>query len=439
MPDLETRLPDLLRELSSDMPVAVRDMRPTLRRAKRRRLATTIVSSAVVVALVVGTAAGIRVMTVAERHVVGQTETPEPKSTFRGFWPETSWNEADLAQHEVDDGSDQWRTDPRKTAERLTTTLFGWAPDEVIPDRTTVLDGYALVVVANRLFGDDVPPITIELDQLGRRGPDGIWSVVDVSSTLFDGPIAVRATDAAIEVSGAIKKVFDASTIHVDLMRGATVLAPQATAVVQLGQLDHGRFSGISIPTSGIETEAGVLWVRVVEATGKTLDAAAVPMTDLVDGSYPASNSVLPAAVASTEDALRIAIGGYDFRTLQGLMDPNTFSYADSFGGDDGSDPIPAWRQDPTVLDPILRVLALPPTEPKDIEGYGTFYVWPYLVDADFATLSPDEVDDLHRLGFDDAAIAEMVRQGRYTGPRLSIDSTGVWRSYTVGGVNESA
>jgi hypothetical protein len=99
-------------------------------------------------------------------------------------------------------------------------------------------------------------------------------------------------------------------------------------------------------------------------------------------------------------------------------MDPNTFSY----NGDDGSNPVALWKQDPTVLDPISRVLSLPPAAPKRIDGYGTYYVWPYLVDSTFSQPSATEIQDLHSLGFDDAEIERMAKDGRYTGPRLSID-----------------
>jgi hypothetical protein len=92
------------------------------------------------------------------------------------------------------------------------------------------------------------------------------------------------------------------------------------------------------------------------------------------------------------------------------------------------------WKEDPSVLDPIISILSLPPSAPKQIEGYATAYVWPYLVDADVSNLSPAEIDDLHGLGFDNAAIERMVTAGRYTGPRLSIDENGLWTSYSTGG-----
>jgi hypothetical protein len=115
---------------------------------------------------------------------------------------------------------------------------------------------------------------------------------------------------------------------------------------------------------------------------------------------------------------------------MRGLMDPNIFAY----NFDDGSDPIPAWKQDPSVLDPILTLLRMQPSEPKTFEGYPTMYVWPYLVESDLHDLSASEIADLHTLGFDDAAIDDMRRFGSYNGPRLVIDENGLWRSYATGG-----
>ena len=47
------------------------------------------------------------------------------------------------------------------------------------------------------------------------------------------------------------------------------------------------------------------------------------------------------------------------------LLDPNTFVY----NFDDGSDPIPAWRQDPSVLDLMVAVLELPAADPRVDRG----------------------------------------------------------------------
>ena len=37
-------------------------------------------------------------------------------------------------------------------------------------------------MIGNRVFGDNVPAITVEVRQLGTTGPNGAWSVVGVST-----------------------------------------------------------------------------------------------------------------------------------------------------------------------------------------------------------------------------------------------------------------
>lgn len=432
MPDLETRLPELLRELSTEASVPATDSRRTVARAKRRRLANAGGGVLVVLAILAGSVLGVRALMPGDRHrSAGGTGsvTPAP-AMFRGIWPETTATDLATAQAQVDDGHTPLRLDPEQTAAMLATSLFGWQPGDVQPARTTVMDGYALVVLSNRVFGDDVPPITVELERLGRTGPDGIWTVVDVSSSLFDGPVTIRDTDGTIAVTGTLRDVFDGSTVHLDVLAGATEDTSSAGTVIDLGELRAGRFDA-SLSTDRIDDARAVLWVRVVDATGSTLDATAVPLRELVDGVFPAASPApVPPTVEATRDAIVRAVGGVDFDAMRSLMDPNTFAY----NFDDGSDPIPAWKQDPSVLDPILTLLQMQPAAPKRIEGYGTFYVWPYLVDSDLSNLSPPEIDDLHRLGFDDAAIDDMRRFGSYSGPRLAIDADGLWRNYTTGG-----
>jgi hypothetical protein len=177
----------------------------------------------------------------------------------------------------------------------------------------------------------------------------------------------------------------------------------------------------VSAIAGGDVVGADVFWVAT----------AVLPSPSTTDGptAVPPSDG-LPPAVAGTRQAILHAVDTGDIAALAHLVDPNTFAY----NFDDGSDPIPAWKADPSVLDPILTLLEMRPAEPKQIEGYGTFYVWPYLVDSDLEHLTAGEVEDLHRLGFDDAAIEDMRRFGSYIGPRLSIDENGLWRNYTTGG-----
>jgi hypothetical protein len=86
------------------------------------------------------------------------------------------------------------------------------------------------------------------------------------------------------------------------------------------------------------------------------------------------------------------------------------------------------------VLDAIPGVLRLPFVI-QEIEGYGFFYSWPYLMkEGSLEEVSEQERADLHSLGFSDAEIEQMREFGAYIGPRLAIDAQGVWRNYVTGG-----
>lgn len=188
---------------------------------------------------------------------------------------------------------------------------------------------------------------------------------------------------------------------------------------------------------------------RVLNATATALVAIA-----LVAGSYAAMRAVLseptgqfvaptpspsepavdvtgvPDETAETALAIHEGVLTLDFDLLESLLDPMIFVY----NLDDGSNPIPEWRADPTVLDTILPMLALPPTGAVDAGEFGTLYIWPYLVHSDMSALTDQERADLASLGLSEEEIDDMIRVGQYLGPRLAIDATGLWRNYVLGG-----
>lgn len=181
---------------------------------------------------------------------------------------------------------------------------------------------------------------------------------------------------------------------------------------------------------------AGTRAVLGLDRPGTTIGGAPSPSADASVGvtgpTGPTGETTepLPDAVAMTRASILTAIEAGDVEALAPLLDPNTFGY----NFDDGSDPLPAWRKDPSALDVVPQILRLPPTV-KDIEGYGTFYIWPYLVDSDLTNLSEAERDDLASLGFGASEIATMQETfGGYAGPRLSIRVDGLWDSFTHGG-----
>lgn len=173
----------------------------------------------------------------------------------------------------------------------------------------------------------------------------------------------------------------------------------------------------------------------VVELRNETFDEGRSPVVVHVrqlgeTGPNGVWSVVLPPAVAETAARIHEAALARDFDALAALMDPNRFSY----NFDDGSDPIPLWRQDPAILDTIALVLEFPPVA-IDIEGVGRSYVWPYLMHADLTDPTPEQLRDLERLGIGPDELREMLQHfDGYVGPRLGIEETGLWRHFQAGG-----
>jgi len=178
--------------------------------------------------------------------------------------------------------------------------------------------------------------------------------------------------------------------------------------------------------------EAALL-LTIPDATGTSLGAVMVPVeTPVGDARPPGPNLTgVPPNVAATAQRIYDAAKTKDFEALAELIEPNTFVY----NLDDGSDPIPAWRADPSELDLMVAILEMPPTSRDIGEGYGTFSFWPYLVNSDLSALLPQEGADLSALGYSDQEIQLMIDGGAgYQGPRLAIDEDGRWRNFiTVG------
>jgi hypothetical protein len=193
-------------------------------------------------------------------------------------------------------------------------------------------------------------------------------------------------------------------------------------------RFDFARFGVESTP----DGEATLL-LTIPDATGASLGAVMVPVETPVFDAGPSGPSLsgLPPDVAATAQRIYDAALAGDVDGLAPLLDPNTFVY----NFDDGSDPIPAWRADPSVLHAMVALLRLPAAEPREIEGYGTFTIWPYLVNSDFDALTERERSDLASLGYTEEDIQLMIDGGLgYQGPRLAIDETGLWRNFlTVG------
>jgi hypothetical protein len=426
---MDTRLQTLLHDLATEMPVDIEGTAPkTLRSARRRRVVTAGAGAAIAVALVV--VVSMSALVFGADPTVPAVSGPNPSATFEGLWPETDSEALEVTQASIRDGHDALRTTPGGTATLLATNLLGWELRDVRTESLAVSEDRATVTIHNRLFGDQVPVITVELRQLGETGPQGAWSVVGVSSPLIElQSVTVTEDPGVLRVSGQVSTLYDgAPTVEGGLVTGP-IVAPSISFELtdRTFRFEFGHLE----PTP---TGKSALLVTMPDAVGASLGAVMVAVPTPVGEPEPPEGPNLegvPPDVAVTAQLIYDAALAGDVDALAPLLDPNTFAY----NFDDGSDPIPAWRADPSVLDPMAAVLQLPAAEPRTIEGYGTLTIWPYLIDSDFDALTEREADDLQALGYSTADIQLMIDGGYgYQGPRLAIDETGLWRSFTTMG-----
>ena len=435
---MDTRLRNLLHDLATEMPVDVDDSAPrTLRKARGRRVLTAGAGVVVTVAFVV---VSVSVFRFADDPTTPAVSGPNPQPLgFEGLWPETDAEALAVTQVAVDEGHQALRTTADGTATLLAVDLLGWQMSDVQIESAAVDGNDASVVISNRIFGDPVPPITIELRQLGQIGPNGAWSVVDVSTPLIEldeitemiAPENPEIMPGFFFLHGSVADQFDgAPAIEANVFDGPSLVPSLGSGRQELtnGRFDFARFGVESTP----DGEATLL-LTIPDATGTSLGAVMVPVETPVFDAGPSGPSLsgLPPDVATTAQRIYDAALAGDVDALAPLLDPNTFVY----NFDDGSDPIPGWRQDPSVLDLMVAVLELPAAAPRVIEGYGTFTIWPYLIDSDFDALTELERADLASLGYTEGDIQLMIDGGHgYQGPRLAIDETGLWRNFmTVG------
>jgi len=439
---MDTRLRNLLHDLATEMPVDVEGSAPrTLRKARGRRILTAGAGVVVAVAFVV---VSVSVFRFAADPTTPAVTGPNPQPAgFEGLWPETDAEALAVTQAAVDDGHQALRTTADGTASLLAVDLLGWQMSDVQIESTAVDGNEASVVISNRLFGDNVPVITIELRQLGAIGPQGAWSVVGVSDPPLEQPALIELDDVvelspevpeimpgALLVSGSVADLFDgAPTIEAHVFDGPSLVPSLGSS---RDELTDPRFSFRFSVEPTPDGEATLL-LTMPDATGASLGGLMTSVQTPI-GDPPSTGldvTGVPPDVAVTAQRIYDGARALDFDALAQLLDPNTFAY----NFDDGSDPIPAWRQDPSVLHLMVDVLELPPAAPRVIEGYGTFTIWPYLIDSDFDALTEGERADLVSLGYTDQEIDLMIEGGYgYQGPRLGIDATGLWRNFTTMG-----
>jgi hypothetical protein len=428
---MDTRLRNLLHDLATEMPVDVEGSGPrTLRKARGRRILTAGAGVAVAVAFVV---VSVSVFRFADDPTTPAVSGPNPQPAgFEALWPETDAETLAVTQAAIRDGHDTLRTTPDGTASLLAVNLLGWRMSDVQIESTAVEGDEASIVIRNRVFGDNVPAITVELRQLRTTGPNGAWSVVGVTTPLIElDPLRSSDPEGTIRTSGRVTEIFDgAPVLEVHLLDGPAIDPA----------LGGGFSVALTDPTVELRFEVSAtpdgrasLLLTMPDATGASLGAlmTSVPTPTGDRPSTGVDVTGVPPDVSVTAQRIYDGARARDFDALAQLLDPNTFVH----DFDDGSDPIPAWRADPAELDIMTSILELPPTTRDIGEGYGTFYFWPYLVNSDFDALTERERADLASLGYTEEDIQLMIDGGHgYQGPRLAIDETGLWRNFiTVG------
>ena len=427
---MNTRLPNLLQDLAGEMPIDVDgSARRTLRRARGRRMLTAGTGVAIVVALVVVSAAALRLG--GDPTVTPGVTGPNPSASFEGLWPETTPQALAETQAAVDGGHSPLRASPEGIASLLAVNLLGWEPGDDRTEQVDVRGSEAEVVISNRTFGDQVPPVTIEARQLGRTGQQGVWSVVDVSTPVIRLDPVAEIAPGVIGISGSVADRYDgAPWMDADVFDGPRPEPSLGSARYELTD----RTFVFEIHVSPTPDGWATLLLTMPDAAGASLGAVMVsvptPVGEPARPQRPSLEGVSPDVAVTAQRIYDAAVAG-DVDALAPLLDPNTFAY----NFDDGSDPIPTWREEPSVLDRMAAVLQLPAAEPRTIRGYGTLTIWPYLIDSDFDALTQREADDLKALGYSAADIQLMIDGGNgYQGPRLAIDETGLWRSFTTMG-----
>jgi len=434
---MDTRLPNLLHDLATEMPIDVEGSGPrTLRKARGRRILTAGAGVAIVAALVVVSVSALRFGGESTSTPALTGPNPQPAG-FEGLWPETDAEALAMTQAAVDEGHYPLQTSPEGTASLLATNLLRWQPGDDRIERSIVEGDEAVVVISNRVFGDDVPVITIAMRQLGVTGPNGVWSVVGVSDPPLPYPALIELEEVTqvapriVHVTGRVSDLYDgAPALEAHVFDGATLEPSLGSARYELAD----RTFGFDVDVSATPDGQATLLLTMPDAVGQSLGGVLVSVETPVGVEEPqptVSVEGVPLEVAATARGIYDAAGAGDVEGLREFLDPNTFAY----NFDDGSDPIPAWRQDPSVLDLMVALLELPAAAPRVIEGYGTFTIWPYLIDSDFDALTERERADLASLGYTQEDIQLMIEGGHgYQGPRLAIDETGLWRNFmTVG------
>ncbi|HXF73655.1 MAG TPA: hypothetical protein VNO79_13735 [Actinomycetota bacterium] len=443
MRGVEIKIRELLRELAGEVGLDPGLEGRTLRRARRRRVRNGALGAAGALGMLVAAAVATRALLAPLPGGPSPRQAPSspsvaPGAAFPGIYPQTSWEELERDQRAVDEGHHPLWTAPEAVAAEFAVAVLGWDPEDVVTERNPRQDLGAGVYISNPSLRPELPePGTqVQLEQLGRTGPGGIWTVTSVSGVgiVLEGIDAFQEVRPGqeLEVRGGLTLGTEATAVEVSLFDGPLTGEPAAATTVP----DQAGFGPrLTVPPSADGTLT--LLVRAVEPDGRAWSATALPL--LVAGAREPAvprlepQAGLPEAVAAKREAIFLAAAAGDLEGLAALADPATFTF--SYGAD--RDPVRYWRaieaaggEGPAEVIPEL--LHAPYGTLRS--GGRTLYVWPFAAAMDdLSALTPAQRQALRALGYTERDIRSFVAAGGFLGWRLGITEDGRWIFYVAG------
>ena len=136
----------------------------------------------------------------------------------------------------------------------------------------------------------------------------------------------------------------------------------------------------------------------------------------------------LPTAVAEKREAIYRAAVKHDYDALEGLLDPETFSY--SFGG--SGDPIGYWREQEEAEIPLVGDL-LPGVLHTRFGKNEDIYVWPSAAAKEASDWTRADLESMRDAGYSNDDIRAFKEFGGYTGWRAGIRADGTWLYFIAG------
>jgi hypothetical protein len=424
--DLKTMLQEKAEEVRVDpgIPSVV------LRRSRRRRVATGVLTGVVTAAVAAGSF-------VAVRTALTATPTPEPRlgagtqdddSTRRPYpfiYPPTE-DELENTRSEVAQGSmPMWQT-PGGAAELFAVNVMGWDPIDVEVDVRG--DQPVTAIITNPSLSPDVRTV-LTLFRLPDPGPT-MYAVVAAEAESLDLEPAGRDQEiragGTVDLRGMLSVVPLDGEVVITVDDGPPMTAPIADGafVVEVQFPEGARPS--TILSIAVVDRSGNTWTMTSSRIGLAASTGSTGGT-----SAPTPVEALPLPVAATREAILEAVQARDWEALRALIPTQGFTY--SFG--DEGDPIAYWQRLEEEGVPILpnleALLETPHGRIRDV------YIWPAPAGKDASQWTEHDLAILDQLT---AAGVLTQRENRdyrefdyYYGWRVGIDRDGTWILYVAG------